>query len=79
MGKKRKAASLNSRSTNAIRGAADAQLRLHTFEDAADSEDDFHLNRDKVLLEEEPAMKRRRQQNEDGAPSAPEKWASIRR
>lgn len=34
--------------------------RLTTFEDIADSEDEFFASRDKILLEDEPNSKRRR-------------------
>ncbi len=43
-----------------------ARLTINTFEDVADSEDDFHINRDKILLEEGPAQKKRRQIREEG-------------
>lgn len=45
---------------------ADSKLRINTYEDVADSEDDFHINRDKILLEESPAQKRQRKIQEDG-------------
>ncbi|SLM38663.1 Sas10/Utp3/C1D [Lasallia pustulata] len=32
---------------------ADAKLRINTYEDVADSEDEFHINRDKILLSED--------------------------
>lgn len=44
----------------------DAKLRINTYEDVADSEDEFHINRDKILLEEGPAQKRRRKIQEEG-------------
>lgn len=37
-----------------------SKLTINTFEDVADSEDEFHINRDKILLEEGPAQKRQR-------------------
>ncbi|EUC47539.1 hypothetical protein COCMIDRAFT_89840 [Bipolaris oryzae ATCC 44560] len=44
----------------------DSRMRINTFEDVADSEDEFHMNRDKVLLDEGPAAKKmRRYQEED--------------
>ena len=45
---------------------ADSKLRINTFEDVADSEDDFYISRDKILLEEGPAQKRRRKLQEEG-------------
>ena len=45
---------------------ADSRLRINTYEDVADSEDEFHINRDKVLLEESPAQKRQRKIEEKG-------------
>lgn len=41
-------------------------LTFNSFEDAADSEDEFHTHRDKILLEEAPLRKRQRQALEDG-------------
>ena len=39
----------------------DSKLRIKTYEDVADSEDDFHAGRDEVLLDNTRAGKRRRQ------------------
>ena len=44
----------------------DSKLRVNTYEDVADSEDEFHINRDKVLLEENPTQKRLRRAQEEG-------------
>ncbi len=44
----------------------DSKLRVNTYEDVADSEDEFHINRDKVLLEESPRQKRLRRAQEEG-------------
>ncbi|KAL6708427.1 something about silencing protein 10 [Coniothyrium glycines] len=38
----------------------DSNLAISTFEDVADSEDEFHINRDKILLDEGPAAKKLR-------------------
>lgn len=46
--------------------AANAKVRIDTYEDVADSEDEFHINRDKILLDEGRAVKRRRQIQEQG-------------
>ncbi|CAL3966775.1 unnamed protein product [Diplocarpon coronariae] len=40
---------------------------ITTFEDVADSEDEFHVNRDKVLLDDGPDAKRRRKYAEEDA------------
>ena len=45
---------------------ADSKLKINTYEDVADSEDEFHINRDKILLEEGPAQKRQRKAQEEG-------------
>ena len=44
----------------------DSKLRINTFEDVADSEDEFYINRDKVLLDESPAQKKQRKFEEEG-------------
>ena len=44
----------------------ESKLTINTYEDVADSEDEFHINRDKILLEEGPAQKRQRKIHEDG-------------
>ncbi|EMD01006.1 hypothetical protein BAUCODRAFT_192209 [Baudoinia panamericana UAMH 10762] len=41
-----------------------SKKRIRTYEDVADSDDDFHLQRDKVLLGQESEAKRRRQWEE---------------
>jgi len=46
--------------------ASDSKLRVNTYEDVADSEDEFHINRDKILLEEGPPQKRQRRAREEG-------------
>ncbi|KAL9078249.1 MAG: hypothetical protein Q9157_002829 [Trypethelium eluteriae] len=60
MVKKRKASRQTTSIAGKPRNSSDSQLRIETFEDVADSEDEFHLNRDKVILEETPAAKRQR-------------------
>ena len=45
---------------------SDSKLRVSTFEDVADSEDEFHINRDKILPEEGPLQKRQRKARENG-------------
>lgn len=39
---------------------------IRTYEDVADSEDEFHMNRDKVSLDDRPDAKKRRKVLEDG-------------
>lgn len=43
-----------------------ALLRINTYKDVADSEDEFFDNQDKILLAEGPAQKRQRKAQEDG-------------
>ncbi|EMD61691.1 hypothetical protein COCSADRAFT_96031 [Bipolaris sorokiniana ND90Pr] len=65
MAKKRKAGGGASGASKAPK-EEDSRVRINTFEDVADSEDEFHMNRDKVLLDEGPAAKKmRRYQEED--------------
>jgi U3 small nucleolar RNA-associated protein 3 len=68
MAKKRKA---SSRSTAAdesqgFEPKGGKMKPITTYEDIADSEDEFHINRDKVLLDEGPEAKRRRKFQEEG-------------
>ena len=45
---------------------ADARLGpITTYEDVADSEDEFFMNRDQLMLEDEPGSKRRRKEDDD--------------
>lgn len=44
----------------------DSKLAINSWEDVADSEDEFLLNREKVLLDEGPAAKRLRKYQEEG-------------
>ena len=67
MGKKRKAGGRSfghERSTDVPE--ANNKLQIKTYEDVANSEDEFFINRDKILLEEGPAQKRQRKAKEDG-------------
>jgi U3 small nucleolar RNA-associated protein 3 len=41
-----------------------SKMRIRDYEDVADSDDEFHLQRDRVLLGEEPEVKRRRKLQE---------------
>ena len=67
MGKKRKANGQTiNESVSRKPSVSDSKLRVDTFEDVADSEDEFLINRDKVLLEEGPLQKRQRRAREEG-------------
>ena len=67
MGKKRKAGGQPyGRDEPRSLDDTESKLRINTYEDVADSEDEFHINRDKILLEEGPAQKRQRKIQEDG-------------
>ena len=39
---------------------------VSTYEDVADSEDEFHIQRDKVMLDDGPQAKRQRKYAEEG-------------
>ena len=72
MGKKRKASGRPfGRNEPQELNDVDSKLRINTYEDVADSEDEFHINQDKILLEEGPAQKRQRKIQEDGEASNP--------
>ena len=43
-----------------------SKLRITNWEDVADSEDEFFINRDKILLDESPAQKQQRRAQEEG-------------
>ncbi|CZR65465.1 related to SAS10 protein, involved in silencing [Phialocephala subalpina] len=73
MAKKRKA-SARSAATEVADGFEAKGGRMGpitTFEDVADSEDEFHINRDKVMLDEGPDAKRRRKWQEEDADLEP--------
>lgn len=44
------------------------RMKINSYEDVAGSDDEFQINRDKVLLGEGDDAKRRRQWNEKGEP-----------
>lgn len=58
--KKRKA------STGPPKKAESSKLTVNSYEDVADSEDEFLLNREKIALDEGRDTKRRRKMREDG-------------
>ena len=66
MGKKRKGRKGMNTSNQDEIADQNSKLLINTWEDVADSEDEFHINRDKILLDEEPAKKRQRQLEENG-------------
>lgn len=43
-----------------------SRIRIDTFEDVAGSDDEFHMNRDKIALDDGPDAKRRRAWQEQG-------------
>jgi hypothetical protein len=66
MAKKRKATSHRSNEPKAF-DPKDGKLGpIRTYEDVADSEDEFHIQRDEVLLEDGPEAKKRRKWEDDG-------------
>lgn len=65
MAKKRKASGRAAGETAKLK-KDDSKLAITSYEDVADSEDEFHINRDKILLDEGPAAKRLRKWQEEG-------------
>lgn len=67
-GKKRKASGQQPKSSGPREfDEKDGKLGpIRTFEDVADSEDEFHINRDKVMLDDGPGAKRQRKYQEEG-------------
>lgn len=67
MGKKRKSSSQKPGRQSADAPSKDDSRRtINTYKDVADSEDEFFINRDKVLLDESPVQKKRRKIEEEG-------------
>lgn len=67
MAKKRKASSAGaSRDEVADDSNKRTKMRIKTYEDVAGSDDEFHINRDKVMLDDGPEAKRRRRVQEEG-------------
>lgn len=77
MAKKRKGSSRGAPSGPKEFDEKDGKLGpITSYKDVADEEDDFHINRDKVMLDEGPEAKRQRKWAEQGmfdanAPVAP--------
>jgi len=68
MGKKRPASSLTAEEpANIGFDTSGTKLNIRGYEDVADSEDEFLLQRDKILLDERPEVKRRRKIREEEA------------
>ncbi|KAL2878264.1 something about silencing protein 10 [Colletotrichum sp. CLE4] len=66
MAKKRKASGQNARTGPKDFDPADARLGpITTYEDVADSEDEYFLNRDKIMFDEGPKSKRRKKADEE--------------
>lgn len=66
MAKKRKISAPYSREPKPL-DVKDARIGpIRSYEDVADSEDEFHLNRDKILLDDGPDTKRRKKWEEEG-------------
>ncbi|KAL6821088.1 Sas10 C-terminal domain-containing protein [Trichoderma sp. SZMC 28015] len=65
MAKKRKASRAAESSGPKELDPADARLKVNTYEDVANSEDEFFMNRDTIMLDDEPNMKRRRKGEEE--------------
>jgi len=67
MAKKRKAAAAHdARDSTSDTGNQRTRMRINTYEDVAGSDDEFHINRDKVMLDDGPEAKRRRKWQEQG-------------
>ncbi|TLS23832.1 hypothetical protein PpBr36_08787 [Pyricularia pennisetigena] len=65
MGKKRKASRQTEPSGPREVDPSDARLMVNSYEDLADSEEEYFINRDKILLEEGPSSKRRKADKEE--------------
>ncbi|KZL67521.1 sas10 domain-containing protein [Colletotrichum incanum] len=66
MAKKRKASAQNARTGPKELDPADARLGpITTYEDVADSEEEYFLNRDKIMFDEGPKSKRRKKAEEE--------------
>ncbi|KAL5394284.1 hypothetical protein PMIN06_006615 [Paraphaeosphaeria minitans] len=63
MGKKRKAGGRYGETKEPKE--ENSKLAISTYEDVADSEDEFHINRDKILLDHGPAAKKLRKWREE--------------
>jgi U3 small nucleolar RNA-associated protein 3 len=66
MGKKRKAASQAYNNADRAPKEESSKLLINSYEDVADSEDEFLDNRDRILLDEGRDAKKRRKVMEEG-------------
>ena len=68
MAKKRKASSSGAAAREDVPDDSNkrTRMRIKTYEDVAGSDDEFHINRDKIMLDDGPEAKRRRKVQEDG-------------
>lgn len=64
--KKRKAPSAAKQDSNGFEERGGKMGPITSYEDIADSDDEFHMQRDKVMLDEGPDAKRRRKWAEAG-------------
>jgi len=64
--KKRKASGRAENNSLKPSDKSESKIAMTTYEDVADSEDEFHINRDKVLLEDGPEAKRQRKWQDEG-------------
>ncbi|KAK1768530.1 Sas10 C-terminal domain-containing protein [Phialemonium atrogriseum] len=67
MAKKRKAPRQAASSGPKDVDPADARLRINTFEDIADSEEEYFMNKDRIDFDEEPRSKRQRRLEDEEA------------
>ncbi|ESZ90860.1 glycoside hydrolase family 18 protein [Sclerotinia borealis F-4128] len=63
--KKRKASRQMPKSDKQDFDKSKGKVAFNSYEDIADSEDEFHINRDKVLLDQEPHAKRQRKSRDE--------------
>ena len=66
MGKKQKSHKAKSGPQLESAGDDNTKLFINSHEDVANSEDEFYIHRDKILLDEGPARKRQKQLEEQG-------------
>lgn len=70
MGQKRKTSGTAAAAESTFNEKGGRMRPISTYEDVADSEDEFHISRDKVLLDQGPEAKRRKKLQEEGNTSA---------
>jgi len=64
--KKRKAPSAAKQESKGFEDRGGKMGPITSYEDIADSDDEFHMQRDKIMLDEGPDAKRRRKWAEEG-------------